>query len=556
MGLHPQLLSYDITTSNGVNIGLNPTQTVAPGEVANYTWYAGSIEPDGSGGIRHVPVEFGSVSLSPADPLMQHPFGLIGALVVEPEGASWTTDPNTRTAANVVAEDGTLLFREFVTVVQDDVTRLATEPENSSADVIEVAGDFRNGSLGWFLSDGSAIPADGLRLEPGDEVRFTAAGTARHGLHFADQAAFDAVFEIVEQGSAPFGTFARCGGGFGTEPVTGELIATLRVKQAATLGNLPFLCSQHCAGMPGSFEIETEEPPEAIAPAAGPVMFPDTTPLPPKSRAINYRTEPFDHRFQSPVWDFNQANLAPLGIARATSDTLVLADPATPVFVAAKGMPVRFRMVHPAGLAEQTWVLDGHVWQEEPYVDGSTRIGVNPSSQWLGSRDGFGPNDQFDIVVAAAGGTAGVTGDYLYRSFIGFDFQKGLWGIFRVGEENADVVTITALAENEVGGFTMSGVNSVNPVSQEMAATVSIADHEGNTIEHRPGRPEHRSLDLRLPRRRCLPADGDERAAWPDGGAGPHRRGDTPDGFRTEEREAVAQEKEQAQQELFRFLPH
>jgi hypothetical protein len=164
------------------------------------------------------------------------------------------------------------------------------------------------------------------------------------------------------------------------------------------------------------------------------------------------------------------------------SDSLVVADPATPVFVAAKGMPVRIRMVHPGGLAEQTWVLDGHVWQEEPYVDGSTRIGVNPSSQWLGSRDGFGPNNQFDIVVAEAGGAAGVTGDYLYRSFIGNDYRAGLWGILRVGEENADVVTVTALAESEDGGFTMSGINSVNPVSQEMAPTVSIADSTGSTL--------------------------------------------------------------------------
>ena len=206
------------------------------------------------------------------------------------------------------------------------------------------------------------------------------------------------------------------------------------------------------------------------------------------SRAINYGTEPIQYRFlqlpDKPGWQDNAPALAPRGQMRSVSNTLVLGDPETPVFTSSKGMPVRIRMVHPSGLAEQTWTLHGHVWQEEPYVDGSTKIGTNPASQWFGARDAFGPNNQFDIVIAKAGGEAEVTGDYLYRSFITTDFFAGLWGIFRVGEKGVDVVTITGLELAYSGsGYSITGVNSVNPSTQKMAGAVSITDSSGGTIK-------------------------------------------------------------------------
>jgi hypothetical protein len=48
----------------------------------------------------------------------------VGALVVEPPGATWTTDPGTRTAATVTwtgADGVRRSFRDFVAVLQDDV---------------------------------------------------------------------------------------------------------------------------------------------------------------------------------------------------------------------------------------------------------------------------------------------------------------------------------------------------------------------------------------------------------------------------------------------------
>ena len=56
----------------------------------------------------------------PSDPLMQDPKGLVGALIIEPQGASWVEDANTRASATVTKADGSQ-FREFVVVIQNDV---------------------------------------------------------------------------------------------------------------------------------------------------------------------------------------------------------------------------------------------------------------------------------------------------------------------------------------------------------------------------------------------------------------------------------------------------
>src|ERR1044072_9367278 len=46
VGLHPQGLFYDVTRSDGMNVGLNPVQTVKPGFSTKYQWYAGDLTAD------------------------------------------------------------------------------------------------------------------------------------------------------------------------------------------------------------------------------------------------------------------------------------------------------------------------------------------------------------------------------------------------------------------------------------------------------------------------------------------------------------------------------
>lgn len=117
VGLHAQLLSYDLRASDGASVGANPVQTAPPGGRVEYWWYAGTID-----GATQTPVEFGSVNLLPSDPLMHIYHGLFGALVVEPAGSRWQADPTTQAQATVWAGDK--VFREFVLMYQNDANML------------------------------------------------------------------------------------------------------------------------------------------------------------------------------------------------------------------------------------------------------------------------------------------------------------------------------------------------------------------------------------------------------------------------------------------------
>jgi hypothetical protein len=121
-GLHPALVSFDITDSNGINLGFNPESTVAPGESRTFLWYAGDLE-DKFGKLLEKPVEFGAINLVPADLMVQPQFGMVGALVIEPEGSDWVEDVGTHASALVTAPSEHP-FREFVLVGQNAIANI------------------------------------------------------------------------------------------------------------------------------------------------------------------------------------------------------------------------------------------------------------------------------------------------------------------------------------------------------------------------------------------------------------------------------------------------
>lgn len=263
-------------------------------------------------------------------------------------------------------------------------------------------------------------------------------------------------------------------------------LLTLRVKPGTKPQVVPFECSVHLSGMFGYIIINGggDQIPAVFTSTSG-------TSASSYTRGINYRMEPLGYRFADPNWlaDFTACNESSLGISRAMSDTLVLADPQTPVFTASAGMPVRFRMLHPGGLDEQVLTLHGHNWQEEPFVPGthSTEQGKSLTSNALGSRDAFGPNVSWDLLVDSAGGPAHTPGDYLFRTFIGTDFLNGLWGLFRVSEPGKEAVVVTNFPKpGEMNlpqnGAMISGVNSVDPNSGKMATYNMVT---GSGFSHR-----------------------------------------------------------------------
>ncbi|MDT7809657.1 MAG: manganese oxidase [Acidobacteriota bacterium] len=130
VGLHPQVLTYDPTTSDGIVVGQNPDQTVGPGKSKTYTWYAGNSRVT-AGGLAAEPIEFGSINLTSSDLLLHGPNGLIGALIIEPRGSIWMTDKNSRASATVCQPDAGGIncaaagptFREFVLLTQDNANQ-------------------------------------------------------------------------------------------------------------------------------------------------------------------------------------------------------------------------------------------------------------------------------------------------------------------------------------------------------------------------------------------------------------------------------------------------
>lgn len=151
VGLHAQLVEYDMFDSDGMNVGFNPVQTAAPGGSTTYKWYAGKVEitPGTPGNRTATPIEYGAINLMASDPIEGSSKGLIGALIIEPQGATWADgsvtgkgknkitkpdgepvtqdfDPNeigklSRAAIDINDANGNFLFRDFVVIQQDDI---------------------------------------------------------------------------------------------------------------------------------------------------------------------------------------------------------------------------------------------------------------------------------------------------------------------------------------------------------------------------------------------------------------------------------------------------
>ena len=95
------------------------------------------------------------------------------------------------------------------------------------------------------------------------------------------------------------------------------------------------------------------------------------------------------------------------------------ADPETPLNASAQaGSEVRFRVLNsgnasPGNMTNSTKmiVVDGHDWQEEPYIFKSTVIGDNKLSQHLGSQQ-VTTLESYNLILPSAGGKKRQPGDY------------------------------------------------------------------------------------------------------------------------------------------------
>jgi hypothetical protein len=325
-----------------------------------------------------------------------------------------------------------------------------------------LTGDFGTANQ-WMLNGVPLTNNSTIPIFPGQKITVsTAAGTTQHnhGLTFFSQSEALAVFDVAQTVAFVTPSVSTLPKSWGTpgEP-PGTALAVLTVKSTIKPGDaVQFECTVHQANMAGTFKY--------ALPPAEPLV---TTP-----NAINYRTEPFDYRYIQSNYASNKAGTAPIGISAALSNQLVGDDPRTPVFVAGAGTDVRIRMLHPGGARELPYTLHGNVWQEEPYIHGSSEIGNNPLSQSNGSRDNFGPNISFEMLLGKAGGPAEVRGDFLFRTMNSVDFMEGLWGVLRVVDPNKDAIFLTRF-EPAGSQIVLTGTNTVDPNTGQMADHVQVA---------------------------------------------------------------------------------
>ncbi|HSS77145.1 MAG TPA: hypothetical protein VLV54_10415, partial [Thermoanaerobaculia bacterium] len=184
IGLHPQLVFYDVQRSDGSNVGMNPQfgkQTAAQGEKRTYYWYAGDVR-----GTTVIPIEYGATGLTSSDPIKHSNKGALGALIIEPATAQWTLDQDsnlktTRASAVVSSTNSSFkTFHEFAAVIQDDVNlqfssgtpvpNLAVDddPENSG----QKAVNYRAEPLWYRGGWGPETPLNGTA--PGFQTRYFA----------------------------------------------------------------------------------------------------------------------------------------------------------------------------------------------------------------------------------------------------------------------------------------------------------------------------------------------------------------------------------------------
>jgi hypothetical protein len=315
VGLHPQLVAVDTRTDDGANVGYNLDTTVGPGEFITYTWYAGNHKLGTDGVPAQAPIEFGAIGLRDMGDVIKHSsHGAIGSLIIEPVGSTWAFDPETKSkaTADILDPEGQLVFREFVTLYQDDLS-LQFRP-------------------------------------PWRDPRFP------------------------------------------------------------------------------------QPKPEPLRNISGTDDSEDTG-----MKAFNYRTEPFwlrmNYDIDTPEEETNDLDFSNVLSSIENNEGCggPCGDPATPLFTAPAGTPVRFRVLDVAGHPRQHgFTVFGHHWNFEPWTNNSTAQGVNPFTFEVGSYSGIGPT-RHDNILTNAGGLFSIPGDYLYRTQESFQFSSGgLWGIFRV----------------------------------------------------------------------------------------------------------------------------
>ena len=120
VGLHPQLVAFDVQHADGTEVGVNRRTWVAPGEYRWYVWYAGDVQKVGRKFVA-TPIEFGATNLASPDRIEHSNKGAAASLIIEPQKSRHYRDPGSHALATIRDENNNFLFREMVLQFHDDV---------------------------------------------------------------------------------------------------------------------------------------------------------------------------------------------------------------------------------------------------------------------------------------------------------------------------------------------------------------------------------------------------------------------------------------------------
>jgi len=388
VGLHAQLVEYDVTQHDGAVVGGNiaggavvgptdgSTLAAPPFNAVTYRWYAGDISAVRNGNrvnLVPTPIEFGGINLSPADKVKQGQKGMIGALVIEPQGSTWpdvVPDPENPSVADLTdterdrqqADATVTRYTRADVTVDCGVTNALTCPDGGFEDLVVVVQKGQNLRYGGgtavenIAGEGGVIPEDSH-------------DAGQKGVNYGTEPAW---YRFGLAANAPFGK-TLTGTGFGDQADAWKLYSN------ALTGD-------------GTNPASGEDP-------ATPVYD-----VPANAEA-------------------RMRLLEPTGVGRGSTFA-----------------------VH-----GHIWQRDPYVCPEDT-VDGllgkcesvpldtlgveigksSPSIGKNPIGFYLGGQESVTPGQHFDLRLENTGGANGIAGDYLWRDQASFGNTDGIWGLMRV----------------------------------------------------------------------------------------------------------------------------
>ena len=345
---------------------------------------------------RFVAVEYGGSNLTPPDRIKQGQKGAIGALVIEPEGASWNKTEKVfdrQQPPNV----GKINLR-YTRTMADVVYRTATEKEGHK---LEEERKFRDlvmvhqKGLNLRYKDGSAV--QNLASEKERVVPENLTNHPDHPLNSAPEDAHDSGHMAINYGAeplwfrfglppdAPFGK-----SGFGGADSASEAFSDKCCRNGEGIGTVI------------SADQPVGEPYVPIMKAyAGQEMR--IRALMPTGTGRGSTVELHGHSWMRDPY-----------LAQHVEEIEYVGG------IDEKGRPIIKQRSYPKGGNHISWGTP------------SKCIGENALAMHLSGQESLTPMAHFDLIFPRAGGKYGVTGDYLWRDHAGFGITNGLWALIRV----------------------------------------------------------------------------------------------------------------------------